>query len=196
MKTDVQTIKIQCLCYKNSVDVSTVCLSSKLQTLSIIYLQTWNQILPPAEISIGGFHCVFLLTHQCKTKVEGKMKKQLKLVLNLMHVHTSLIGNGWILFQIKIHCLIATLSLLAIPDRILPAQISRSGRVLEISRFLGFLNYLTLSGGTIQLQCASCCAPFYNSNKQPQPYKTEAATNNFSSIQLPCNHICEGKFIN
>ena len=31
-------------------------------------------------------------------------------------------------------------------------------------------------------------APFHNSNKQPQLYKTEAATKNFSSIQLCCNH--------
>ena len=26
---------------------------------------------------------------------------------------------------------------------------------------------------TIQLQCALFCAPFYNSNKKPQPYETE-----------------------
>ena len=37
------------------------------------------------------------------------------------------------------------------------------------------------SGGPIQLQCASFWAPFHNSNKKPQPYKTEAATKNFSS---------------
>ena len=34
----------------------------------------------------------------------------------------------------------------------------------------------------------SFCAPFHNSNEKPQPYKTEAATKNFSSIKLLCNH--------
>ena len=31
-------------------------------------------------------------------------------------------------------------------------------------------------------------APFHNSNEKPQPYKTEAATKNFSSIKVPRNH--------
>ena len=33
---------------------------------------------------------------------------------------------------------------------------------------------------TMQLQCASLCAPFRNSNKKADPYKTKSATNNFS----------------
>ena len=31
-------------------------------------------------------------------------------------------------------------------------------------------------------------APIHNSNEKPQPYKTEAATKNFSSIKLLRNH--------
>ena len=38
----------------------------------------------------------------------------------------------------------------------------------------------------MQLQCASFCAPFYNSKKLPQSYKTEAATKNFF-LQYRCS---------
>ena len=36
--------------------------------------------------------------------------------------------------------------------------------------------------GTMQLQCASFCAPFHDSNKQPEPCKMEAAKKNLPSI--------------
>ena len=42
----------------------------------------------------------------------------------------------------------------------------------------------------IQLQCASFCTSFHNRNKQPQPYKTEAAINNFFQ------YICSVTMIN
>ena len=41
---------------------------------------------------------------------------------------------------------------------------------------------------TIQLQCASFYTPFHNSNKKTHPYKTKAATKDFTSIKLLCNH--------
>ena len=47
---------------------------------------------------------------------------------------------------------------------------------------------LKKNNNTIKLQCASLCAPFHNSNKKPHPYKTKAATKDFTSIKLLCNH--------
>ena len=60
--------------------------------------------------------------------------------------------------------------------------------LIQKLRVLESLLKLKVSGGTIQLQCTLFCAPFHNSSKQPQPYKSAAATNNFSSIQLLCSH--------
>ena len=49
-------------------------------------------------------------------------------------------------------------------------------------KFKNLANEKTFLGDTMLLQCTSFYASFHNSNKQAQPYKTESATKNFSSI--------------
>ena len=81
-------------------------------------------------------------------------------------------------------------------------SVTRFRTFLEVSRRFENTKNSLFKGDLMQQQCASFCAPFHNRNKQPQPHKTEAATKNFSLVQLLCiminivKNICEGKFMN